>query len=346
MITTYITGLLSALLLSTIGILLSLKYFPKWGIVDRREAHSTHIKTAVRGGGLAIGLTFFVVAFALGGLSGNVQALVFPALIVLIINFLDDAFNINRYLRLATDIGVGILVITSGVGIETITSPFGGFWDLTGHSFMLGSIEISPIADTLALLWIVAMMNVLNWVDGLDGLAGGIAAITAFVLFGLSLLPIVNQPTTALLAIILFGSIMGFLPFNFFAGSIKLGDTGAKFLGFTLAVLALINQGKFATFALVLGLPLFDFGWVLFRRICIEKKSPFHGDTGHFHHRLLRAGFSRRSTVLIMWCISAIFGSMALFLSTAWHKLLGLIGMGIFLLLLAVFVYRKEEKVQ
>lgn len=174
----------------------------------------------------------------------------------------------------------------------------------------------------------------LNWLDGLDGLATGISGISALTLFGLALLPFVNQPDMATLALILAGSLVAFLIFNFYPAKIRLGDSGSTFLGFTLAVLAIFASGKIATFFLVLGLPLLDVAWVIFRRVFVEKKSPFHGDQKHFHHRLLSLGFSERKVVLVYYFFCASFGTIALILQGARQKMLAILTL---LLATAVF---------
>jgi len=338
----YLPSALLAFTFSLLGILLSLRYFPKWGIVDRKEDHSIHRKIGVRAGGLSIFVGFLIAISIYYPIDLRFIGVLSAAALVVIVNFIDDAKNISRYWRLFFDIVVALIVIGFGVGIENITKPFGGVIDLSVGTFNFYGIEISPLADFLAMVWIVGVMNVMNWLDGLDGLAGGVAGIASLTLFGLSLLPFVYQPEMALVAITLFGAIMGFLPFNFYDGRIKLGDTGSKFLGFMLAVTAILNQGKVATFFLVLGLPILDAAWVILRRIFVERRSPFKGDTGHFHHRLLRAGFSRRKTVLILWAIAAMFGVLALVLSNATEKLIALVSMTVVLVLFFSWIVKKE----
>lgn len=339
----YLYPALVAFGISLMGILLSLKYFPKWGIVDRQEKHSTHTRIGVRGGGLAISIAFLVTMFFFFEDFYHITGVIVASILIVFVNFVDDAKNISRYFRLFIEIIAAGIIILSGVGMESITSPFGGFYDLTVGSFMLGGFEISPIADIIALVWMVGLMNAINWLDGVDGLAGGITSIAAFILFILSLSPIVGQPEMALMAIILFASILGFLPFNFYDGRIKLGDTGAKFIGFILAITAILNQGKIATFVLVLGLPILDAVWVVLRRVFIDRKSPFHGDKGHFHHRLQRAGFSKRMTVIIIALFSVAFGMLSLILNNAQEKLIGLIGMSMLFILFSLWVSNKEK---
>lgn len=340
----FVFPVIIAFTISLIGTLFSLKYFPRWGIVDRQESHSTHTHIGVRAGGLSIALAFLSTMFLFFEGFEHITGVVIASILIVIVNFIDDVKNISRYFRFFVEIIAAGIVVAAGVGMVAITSPFGGFYDLTVGTFTLWGIEISPIADLITMVWIVGLMNVINWLDGMDGLAGGVSSIAAFVLFILSLSPFVAQSEMALVAVILFASIMGFLPFNFYDGRIKLGDTGSKFIGFILAVTAILNQGKMATFALVLGLPILDAAWVIMRRIFIDKKSPFHGDQGHFHHRLLRAGFSKRQTVVIMWCFAMSFGILALLLHNARAKLWGLLIMMLIFVIWSIWILKREKK--
>src|SRR6185503_18582266 len=96
----------------------------------------------------------------------------------------------------------------------------------------------------------------------------------------------VNQPMTATIAIILAGSLFGFLFYNSNPASIFLGDGGSLFVGFMLGVLAIILGAKIATAFLVMGVPILDVAWVIIKRV-FNRKSPFRGDRLHLHFRLL-----------------------------------------------------------
>ena len=329
----YILLFLLSLLVSVILTNIACRILPRFGFMDRDESHSTHQRKSIRGGGISIFLTFFTIAFLVLPVDRKIIGLFLGALIILIVNIVDDMgkVKVTPFERLFWEI-VGIfIVIASGIGIDNITNPFGGVLALDSIRYELPflgeGVGIMPLADLFTIIWVILMINVVNWIDGLDGLASGVSAICALTLFFLSLLPFVNQPNMAILAIILFGAVLGFLPFNFLSGKIKLGDSGATVIGFILAVLAIMNQGKIATFFLILGLPILDAIWVIFRRIFIDKKSPFKGDKKHFHHRLLKLGLSKRQVVYIIWIYSAIFGITSLLLQGADKKLLAIIVM-------------------
>ena len=124
-----------------------------------------------------------------------------------------------------------------------------------------------------------------------------------------------------MIAAILCGACMGFFPYNLNPAKIFMGDTGATFLGFTLAVLSI--QGLFKMYAvisffvpfLIFGLPIFDTAFAMLRRI-LAGKSPMEADRGHLHHRLIDMGFSQKQAVAIMYVVSAILGLSAVLLTT------------------------------
>lgn len=122
-------------------------------------------------------------------------------------------------------------------------------------------------------------------------------------IFFLSRHLLVNQFTVALLTLIAAGGLAGFLPLNFNPAKIFLGDSGSYFLGYLLAVLAIISGGKVATTLLVLAVPIFDALWVIIRRLWL-KKSPFQADRCHLHHRLLALGLNQRQAVFILYLMT------------------------------------------
>lgn len=163
-------------------------------------------------------------------------------------------------------------------------------------------------------MWIVALINAFNLIDGLDGLSSGLATISLVFLW------IVMQVTGILIGdiyvVIMIGSLLGFLYYNFYPSTIFLGDAGSMFLGYFIAVLTL-NQYKSFTLAttgiliLVAFLPLLDIFLAMIRRKANNQKI-FSADALHFHHRLLRHGFSHTKSVLIMYAIMTVyaFGSL------------------------------------
>jgi UDP-N-acetylmuramyl pentapeptide phosphotransferase/UDP-N-acetylglucosamine-1-phosphate transferase len=208
--------------------------------------------------------------------------------------------------------------MVSGVIIYNVTNPFGTAFSNSMLGFPL------YFAGALTLFWIVGAMNTINFIDGLDGLAAGITAIAAIVLFIHSFR--LTQYTISLLPLALTGAALGFLPHNFFPAKITMGTSGAVFLGYGLACLSIVGGTKAATVLLVLGVPILDAAWIIFRRI-LRGQSPFRGDQAHLHHRLAQMGLSQSQIVLLLYSLCAMFGVLALVLSTRLLKLYAIGGM-------------------
>jgi UDP-GlcNAc:undecaprenyl-phosphate GlcNAc-1-phosphate transferase len=307
-----IASFLIALFLTPVVRRLALRY----NIVDvPKEARKIHTAPIPYLGGLAIFVSFVVVTLTFLPMSRELAALLLGGALLAVIGAIDDVHGISPWPRLGWQIGAALIVLAGGIGIVSITNPFGGTINLEAGRFalQLGSLHfhITPIANLLSILWLVGMVNTINFLDGLDGLASGVSAIAALALFALAISAGVNQPLVALLAIILAGSALGFLPFNFFPAKIFMGDSGAYFLGLTLALLAIYSGGKLATIGLVLGFTIIDAIWAAVRRIR-RGQHPFSSDREHLHHLLLKAGLSQRRAVLSLYLLAVIFALIAL----------------------------------
>lgn len=192
-----------------------------------------------------------------------------------------------------------------------------------------------PIVSVLAIpavlftwFWIVGMMNAVNFMDGQDGLAAGMVAIAGLFITIISWR--LGQYTVALLSVIFSGAVAGFLPHNWSPARIWMGDTGSQFLGIALAVLAVIGGAKFALLLLILGLPILDIAWVMFKRIrrgqhpMKRDELPLHARETHLHYRLLFGGLSTRQICLVFYGATLLLGLAALLLPTV-YKFLGIV---------------------
>jgi UDP-GlcNAc:undecaprenyl-phosphate GlcNAc-1-phosphate transferase len=364
-ISNYIVPFLAALgisLVSTFGVS---KLARRFNIVDRPENfpdRKIQKMPVPLLGGLAIFLSVLIVVgyYALfterllGGylLPKHLLGMLLAGVLLMIGGFLDDKFNLKPQQQIVWPILAVVVIIVSGIGIDYITNPLGGTIDLDTlkvELFTWGGLPYHFVvwADLFALVWLLGMMYTTKFLDGLDGLVSGITTIGAVVLFLLSLNKEVAQPETALLSVILAGSFLGFLFFNWHPAKIFLGEGGSLFAGFFLGVLSIISGAKIATALLIMGIPILDVIWVILRRLFWEKKSPFKtADRKHLHFRLLDAGFSHRGAVLFLYCISLMFGVAALFLGSS-QKLLALstlLGLMLVLGVTVIILYRKKRK--
>lgn len=271
-------------------------------------------------------------------------AIFFGGLILIIGGALDDKFNLPPKLLWLFPALAALVVTWSGigVGISQITNPFGGSISINYNiPFIFFNLQLSAI---LVWLWIIGMTFTTKLLDGLDGLASGIGLIGSLTMFAISITPRINQPITATLALILSGVLLGYLFFAFNPASIFLGEGGSTFIGFCLGVFSVILGAKIATALLVMGIPILDVAWVIIKRLWY-KKSPFSGDRMHLHFKLLDIGLTQRQAVLTLYSISAIFGSVAVFLQSMGK----LIALGILTLtmvaiaLITVILYKKQH---
>jgi UDP-N-acetylmuramyl pentapeptide phosphotransferase/UDP-N-acetylglucosamine-1-phosphate transferase len=219
----------------------------------------------------------------------------------------------------------------AGVLATSVQNPFGG------------TIQMPlVIAVLFTLFWIVGMTNTINWIDGLDGLAAGVTIVACAVFFFVFIsLPDFPQVTLAYLPLILGAATLGFLPYNVHPARIFMGDSGAMFLGFTLAILSVIGGAKMAAALLVLGIPLLDGAYLIIYRL-YRGRSPMSADRGHLHHRLLDIGLSQQQVVMIFYLLSAAFGVLWFFLPGRLPKLVALGVMALVLISMLFYISRRR----
>jgi UDP-GlcNAc:undecaprenyl-phosphate GlcNAc-1-phosphate transferase len=174
--------------------------------------------------------------------------------------------------------------------------------------------ELNWIRYPLTFVWIVGLTNAINFIDGLDGLAGGISVLAALTLAVISF-SFSASTVTPLICVCLAGAAGGFLVFNapFPRARIFMGDGGSQFLGFTLALLPLIEDGNTRAAlpvpyaAALLLIPIFDIVAAVWRRLRDGRRidSP---DKFHVHHKLMHLTLNARRVDLILWGLQIILG--------------------------------------
>ena len=128
-----------------------------------------------------------------------------------------------------------------------------------------------------------------------------------------------GQSNSALMAIILVGVTMAYLRFNKPPAKVFMGDAGATFLGFMLAVIALDGAFKQATVLslfipiLALGVPIFDNIFVVAKRF-MQGKAIYQADASQAHYRLLRAGLNHKQALMVLCLVSTCFGLSSIIL--------------------------------
>ena len=333
---------LTALGLSVLLIPLTMVFANKFGMVDdpKKHAHPAilHKKTVPRAGGLAIFLSFLATVLFMIGPTKQVAAILLGGIILIVGGIWDDKFDLDEWAKFGFQIAAALVVVGFGIGISFIANPLNIFGGLgLGEIIRLDTIRfvinfagthsIFILADLFAVFWIIWVINMVNFSAGVDGQLGGIAFIALFIIFAVSLRFSLVDPTqmmVAKLALVGAGATLGFLIFNFYPAKIFPGDSASYFLGFLIAVLAIISGAKVGTAVLVMAVPLTDGVFTVIRRIA-SGKSPFLGDKGHLHHRLLEIGFSQRQVALFYWILCAILGAIALVLPSAGKVFAGVV---------------------
>jgi UDP-GlcNAc:undecaprenyl-phosphate GlcNAc-1-phosphate transferase len=299
------------------------------GAYDLPNERKVHTQPVPRLGGLAVYVSFFLmVVLILAADRGpfistwffSLKGAVFIAslVVVALLGIWDDF----RSLKPGLKFGVQALIATgcylAGFHISAVTDPF------SAGLFQLGALDY-PIT----VLWIVGVTNAFNLIDGLDGLASGVGIIASFTIFMITLLS--GDIATALLALVLTGSLLGFLRYNFNPARIFLGDSGSLFIGLVLALLSIQSSTKGSTAVailipfLALGFPIMDTLLSMTRRllgsflpdydapttIAHKVHSMFLPDRRHIHHQLLALGLTHRTAVLTLYLVSCLFGAGA-----------------------------------
>lgn len=264
-------------------------------------------------GGVAIWsstmLTFlFLVLLSYYPYGSLVSGLLLGGTLMFLLGLIDDVYNLDAKFKLLIQVLVATMVYCLGVKFDTILNPMHPLSQVIHLSVWL--------SYPLTLLWVVGISNAVNFIDGVDGLAGSVITVNAITLAIIALAMTPPNPISALIAFILAGSMMAFLTFNFNPAKIFMGDSGALFSGFMLATISITGVMKSATLAillpfLVLAVPIIDITYSSLRRI-FKGKSPFVADAEHIHHKLLKAGFSQKLTVVIITAVAIIAGSIAM----------------------------------
>ena len=301
-----------------------------FGFTDKPDPRKQHSTPMVRLGGVAMVLGFglslaAVWLFGGFGLLAPVRdqliwSTLAGSLCFFFIGLADDLFALSPWPRLAGQVAVSCVIWSEGVRIGAIDLPW---FSSTGSAIVL-SDGLSLLATVV---WLVGITNAINWLDGLDGLAAGVAGIAAVGLVSVSFS--LHQVAAGFLAAAMAGCCLGFLRHNFNPARIFMGDGGSYFLGFTLAAVSIVGPAKGLTTVslllplLILSLPLADMSAVIMGRLR-EGRSPFHPDRRHLHHRLLRAGFSHRRTVLLIYVFTQWLAALALVVANAEMRFLWL----------------------
>ncbi len=340
-----LTLLLPLLALFACGVGINLLLIPairalalQGGLVDRpdgrRKLHGHSVPVA---GGLAVlaaSVAVLLIALvvpgpvgeAMGEKSAGLLGLLLGALTIGAVGVADDLRCLRgRHKLMGQLLAVG-LVVAFGVRIE-------------GVRLFDWQVELGLLAIPFTVFWLLGAVNALNLLDGMDGLLGSVGGIILLALGGMALMK--GDASTAAVAFVVAGAVLGFLRYNFPPASIFLGDCGSMLIGLVVGVLAIQSSLKgpataaLAAPAALLTIPILDTAAAIIRRK-LTGRSIYSTDRGHLHHCLLRRGMSVRLTLLLVsaLCLVTVAGVLA---SVAWNnEILALISAAAVVLTLAV----------
>ncbi|PKL36974.1 hypothetical protein CVV38_03765 [Candidatus Peregrinibacteria bacterium HGW-Peregrinibacteria-1] len=331
-------------LISCLLIFIALKLFPVLGLMDRPHRYGLNRKPIPYYGGIAIFLAFVFSALIFVPWSLQLGMFLLAAFILVVLGLIDDYRGLPPWIRLAVQLVAALILVFSGIGILSFNVPFWGVVELNSWLWL----GVPVFGALFTVLWVMTLVNTMNFVDGVSGLSSGVAFLAGLTLFFLSINPalhtdLISQSYVAVLSLILAMVSLAFLIFDFPKSRILMGDTGSTFLGFVVATLAIYSGGKVATAFLVLGIPILDMVWVVFRRIRSGGKF-WKGDLNHLHHRLLRIGFSERMVVVVYLFVTFILGAMAVMFIDSKQKIFMLLALLILMLLLAFMLVHYGSK--
>ncbi len=273
----------------------------KLGIIAYTNKRTIHTGVIARTGGYAIYVSFLIGTMIFLKTDTQINAILIGGFIVFLTGFYDDIHDLSPKLKMLGQIISALIVIfVGGISLKGFTLPF------------LPSSLSYVIAIIITIAWIVGITNAVNLIDGLDGLCGGISII---VLVTISLISLTYSRTDiSSLSLLLAGAIVGFLVYNFHPAYIFLGDCGALFIGFMIAVISLLGFGyKSSSFftlgapIIVLMVPIMDTIIAIIRRK-VHHKSFSEADKGHLHHKLMFSlELGQTKSVLILYGTTLLF---------------------------------------
>jgi len=264
--------------------------------IPNSAPHKIHNAPVPKAGGIAIVFAIFIVTFMNGKLfATDIRPILLASIPIFLFGLLDDAKGLSAGWKLLGQFIAGGILIWQGTYIRMFAYP---------------SINIA-----LTLFWLIGMTNAFNLVDSMDGLVVGLAA-TAGAFFILATVD-ANQPNLTYLSAILLGSCVGMFYFNSVPAKTFLGDSGAQYLGFVLASLALAytppglpQPSSWFVPILLLSIPIFDTTFVVYSRV--KRKIPIYmAGQDHIYHRLVGFGMSPNQAVTAMHVSAFLVGCVA-----------------------------------
>ncbi|MGP1432701.1 MAG: phospho-N-acetylmuramoyl-pentapeptide-transferase [Catonella sp.] len=220
----------------------------KFGQFVREEGPESHLKKV--GTPTMGGIVMLAVFTLVGIVCATHKTELFPVILLTVgfgfIGFLDD------YIKLAMKRSLGLMAWQK-LGLQIIVTVVFAYMILSNYPdlakiivpFTGGSVvwNLGILFVPFVFVTVLGTVNGANFTDGLDGLATTVTLIIAMFFAVLSIKAGSNVSDTAMIMI---GTLLGFLIFNTYPAKVFMGDTGSLALG-----------GFVAAEAFMLKIPLF-----------------------------------------------------------------------------------------
>lgn len=302
------------------------KHVSAMDIPNARKVHQVPIP---RLGGLGIYMGFLLGYILFGTMSLRMNAILIGSFIIIVTGLIDDINPIPAKVKFLFQTIAACVVAFYGKILLQDLSAFGFY------------INFGKLSYPITVIFIVSIINCINLIDGLDGLAAGLSSIY-FITIGIV---IVGWKHTfgldAIITFIMLGATLGFLCHNFHPAKIFMGDSGSMFLGYMIAVIALLGFKNVTLTTLLapiclLAIPIMDTAFAILRRI-VNKKPISEPDKQHLHHQLLNLNISHRNVVLLIYALDILFAS-AMLIYILYDRVVGVIIYAILFILVLIFV--------
>jgi UDP-N-acetylmuramyl pentapeptide phosphotransferase/UDP-N-acetylglucosamine-1-phosphate transferase len=285
------------------GLIIVLLPWLKAYALARPNARSSHREATPQGGGVAVVVATFAVAWAVTAFASNIStgetsqllALTAAAALLAVVGGIDDIRGLAPLSRLVLQaIAVGIVIAALPADLRVVAML--PWWIERGLILLAG-------------IWCV---NLTNFMDGIDWMTvAEVVPVTGAIVI-LGLLGIV-PPLPTLIALALLGAMLGFAPFNRPVAKLFLGDVGSLPIGLLLGWLLLHVAGR-GELAAALILPLYyvaDATLTLIHRMAAgEPISQAH--RSHFYQRAVDGGFTVPEIVARVFAVNLALIALAL----------------------------------
>lgn len=210
----------------------------------------------------------------------------------------DDAYNTKPLIKLAVQIGCGVIFVITGSVI-----------DLTHHFW---------IDSALTIFWVIAVMNSLNMLDNMDGITGTVVVFILAACLGSSYFIFeVNRNVWSILLVSQIGALLGFLKLNIHPSKLFMGDAGSQFIALFVSFFAIHNLWNAGAMiespswtGMLICLVAFTPSAVDTLTVVINRlrkgQSPMVGGKDHTTHHMVYAGLNDRKVWYVFIGISFV----------------------------------------